>query len=70
MLGNLLLKTTNLIRVQLLHIKKKNPRKRKGICYELLAWPAANPFILFLGWGDEITWVQTYEEGLYQAKKR
>uniref|UniRef100_A0A8C3TKP5 Anterior gradient 3, protein disulphide isomerase family member n=1 Tax=Catharus ustulatus TaxID=91951 RepID=A0A8C3TKP5_CATUS len=21
------------------------------------------------GWGDEITWVQTYEEGLYQAKK-
>ncbi|POI23524.1 hypothetical protein CIB84_012728, partial [Bambusicola thoracicus] len=28
-----------------------------------------NNFIIFVGWGDEITWVQTYEEGLYQAKK-
>ncbi|NXY84547.1 AGR3 protein, partial [Alcedo cyanopectus] len=28
------------------------------------------PQTLSRGWGDEITWVQTYEEGLYQAKKR
>ncbi|NXT97147.1 AGR3 protein, partial [Buphagus erythrorhynchus] len=27
------------------------------------------PQTLSRGWGDEITWVQTYEEGLYQAKK-
>ncbi|XP_056374307.1 anterior gradient protein 3 [Hyla sarda] len=27
------------------------------------------PQTLSRGWGDEITWVQTYEEGLYNAKK-
>eukprot|EP00075_Anas_platyrhynchos_P007006 XP_021124956.2 anterior gradient protein 3 isoform X2 [Anas platyrhynchos] len=27
------------------------------------------PQTLSRGWGDEITWVQTYEEGLYRAKK-
>lgn len=50
--------------------KQKTKKRKKGICCELLAWAAASPFVLFLGWGDEITWVQTYEEGLYQAKKR
>nr|AFX95779.1 agr3 [Xenopus laevis] len=29
-----------------------------------------SPQTLSRGWGDEITWVQTYEEGLYNAKKR
>ncbi|XP_053322345.1 anterior gradient protein 3-like [Spea bombifrons] len=28
-----------------------------------------NPQTLSRGWGDDITWVQTYEEGLYNAKK-
>ncbi|KAM9308085.1 anterior gradient protein 2-A-like [Gastrophryne carolinensis] len=28
------------------------------------------PQTLSRGWGDDITWVQTYEEGLYNAKKR
>ncbi|XP_067854462.1 anterior gradient protein 3-like [Heptranchias perlo] len=27
------------------------------------------PQTLSRGWGDDITWVQTYEEGLYKAKK-
>ncbi|XP_074123253.1 anterior gradient protein 3 isoform X2 [Sminthopsis crassicaudata] len=27
------------------------------------------PQTLSRGWGDDITWVQTYEEGLFQAKK-
>ncbi|XP_077159743.1 anterior gradient protein 3 isoform X1 [Paroedura picta] len=27
------------------------------------------PQTLSRGWGDDIIWVQTYEEGLYQAKK-
>ncbi|XP_073438261.1 anterior gradient protein 3-like isoform X2 [Dendrobates tinctorius] len=27
------------------------------------------PQTLSRGWGDEITWVQTYEEGLYNTKK-
>ncbi|XP_053570098.1 anterior gradient protein 3 [Bombina bombina] len=27
------------------------------------------PQTLSRGWGDDITWVQTYEEGLYNAKK-
>ncbi|XP_063159793.1 anterior gradient protein 3 [Candoia aspera] len=27
------------------------------------------PQTLSRGWGDDITWVQTYEEGLYQAKQ-
>lgn len=52
------------------HKQKRKKRGKKGICYELLAQPAASSSVLFLGWGDEITWVQTYEEGLYQAKKR
>ncbi|KAG9461748.1 hypothetical protein GDO78_015849 [Eleutherodactylus coqui] len=29
-----------------------------------------SPQTLSRGWGDEITWVQTYEEGLYNAKRR
>lgn len=56
---------------------KKNPiylqlpiNVKNVISYELLAWPPVNHFLIFLGWGDGITWVQTYEEGLYQAKKR
>ncbi|KAG8443055.1 hypothetical protein GDO86_011757 [Hymenochirus boettgeri] len=28
------------------------------------------PQTLSRGWGDDITWIQTYEEGLYNAKKR
>ncbi|KAM3928023.1 anterior gradient protein 3-like [Leptodactylus fuscus] len=28
-----------------------------------------SPQTLSRGWGDEISWVQTYEEGLYNAKK-
>ncbi|XP_073533357.1 anterior gradient protein 3-like [Phyllobates terribilis] len=28
-----------------------------------------SPQTLSRGWGDEITWVQTYEEGLYNTKK-
>ncbi|XP_078391211.1 anterior gradient protein 3-like [Cetorhinus maximus] len=28
------------------------------------------PQTLSRGWGDDITWVQTYEEGLYKANKR
>ncbi|XP_067907140.1 anterior gradient protein 3-like [Heterodontus francisci] len=27
------------------------------------------PQTLSRGWGDDLTWVQTYEEGLYKAKK-
>ncbi|XP_048405665.1 anterior gradient protein 3-like [Stegostoma tigrinum] len=27
------------------------------------------PQTLSRGWGDDITWVQTYEEGLYKARK-
>ncbi|XP_030057273.1 anterior gradient protein 3-like isoform X2 [Microcaecilia unicolor] len=27
------------------------------------------PETLSRGWGDDITWVQTYEEGLFQAKQ-
>ncbi|MEE6466417.1 hypothetical protein FKM82_006945 [Ascaphus truei] len=28
-----------------------------------------SPQTLSRGWGDDITWVQTYEEGLYKAKQ-
>lgn len=29
-----------------------------------------NSFFVPLGWGDDITWVQTYEEGLDKMKER